>query len=49
MCWSPATAGVMLRVRAIYLSGDWAEGWELQMTRDQDQLNRTLSWRVEEK
>ena len=49
MRWSPAMAEAMLRLRAIYLSGDWDEYWEWHITQDQERLYRTPPWRVDEK
>ena len=47
MRWSPAMAEAMLRLRAIYLSGDWDEYWEWHITQDQERLYRTPPWRVD--
>ena len=49
MRWSPAMAEAMLRLRAIYLSGDWDEYWEWHITQDQERLYRTPPWRVDAK
>jgi hypothetical protein len=49
MRWSPAMAEAMLRLRAVYLSGDWDEYWEWHITQDQQRLYGTPSWRVDEK
>jgi hypothetical protein len=49
MRWSPAMAEAMLRLRAIYLSGDWEEYWRWHIAQDQERLYRTPPWRVVEK
>ena len=49
MRWSPAMAEAMLRLRAVYLSGDWEEYWRWHIAQDQERLYRTPPWRVVEK
>jgi hypothetical protein len=38
MRWTPAMAEAMLRLRAIYLSGDFDEYWDFHVRRDQQRL-----------
>jgi hypothetical protein len=49
MRWTVATAEAMLRLRAIYLSGDFDDYWQFHMMRDQARLHPARSWRVVEK
>jgi hypothetical protein len=46
MRWSPAMAEAMLKLRAVYLSGDFDSYWEFHARRDQERLHPKGSWRV---
>jgi hypothetical protein len=46
MRWSPAMAEAMLKLRAIYLSGDLNEYWVWHVAQDQQRLYPKGSWRV---
>jgi hypothetical protein len=38
MRWTPETAEALLRLRAVYLSGDFDAYWEFHVDRDQQRL-----------
>jgi len=46
MRWSPAMAEAMLKLRAVYLSGDLDDYWEFHVRKDQRRLYQRGSWRV---
>ena len=46
MRWTPETAEALLRLRAIYLSGDLDSYWEFHIKRDQRRLYRTDEWEL---
>jgi hypothetical protein len=53
MRWTPAMAEAMLKVRAVYLSGDFESYWGFHVTREHERLHPPGSWRplhiIEEK
>lgn len=49
MRWTIPMAEAMLRLRAIYLSGDFDDYWKFHMRCDQARLHPARSWRVVEK
>jgi hypothetical protein len=53
MRWTPAMAEAMLKLRAVYLSGDFEAYWAFHLARDQERLHPPGSWRpahvIEEK
>jgi hypothetical protein len=47
MRWSPAMAEAMLKLRAVYLSGDFDFYWEFHARRNQERLHpKGGTWRV---
>jgi hypothetical protein len=46
MRWSPGMAEAMLRLRAVYLSGQFDDYWEFQVQQEQQRLHREGQWRV---
>jgi hypothetical protein len=46
MRWTIATAEAMLRLRAIYLSGDFDEYWRFYMCQERERLYPANSWKV---
>lgn len=46
MRWTPAMAEAMLRMRAVYLSGDFEEYWDYHVQQDQQRLYPKDRWRV---
>jgi hypothetical protein len=49
MRWTIPMAEAMLRLRAIYLSGDFDDYWKFHMRCDQARLHPEQSWRVVER
>jgi hypothetical protein len=49
MRWTIETGEAMLRLRAIYLSGDFDEYWRFHMLRERERLYPAGRWRVTEK
>ena len=45
MRWTEDSAEAMLKLRAAYLSGDFAEYWAFHVKRDQQRLHPCGSWR----
>ena len=45
MRWCPQGAEAMLKMRAVYLSGDFDQYWTLHVRRDQERLH-PHSWSV---
>ena len=46
MRWTPETAEALLRLRAVYLSGDLDSYWEFHIDRDQQRLYRRDEWEL---
>ncbi len=46
MRWTPETAEALLRLRAVYLSGDLDAYWESHIKRDQQRLYRRNEWEL---
>ena len=46
MRWTPETAEALLRLRAVYLSGDLDTYWEFHVQQDQQRLYAKDSWQV---
>ena len=46
MRWTPETAQALLRLRAVYLSGDLNAYWEFHIKRDQQRLYRRDEWQL---
>jgi hypothetical protein len=46
MRWTPETAEALLRLRAVYLSGDLDAYWEFHIKRDQQRLYRRDEWEL---
>jgi len=46
MRWTPEMAEAMLKLRAVYLSGDWDKYWKWHIEEDQSRLYRKRSWRL---
>jgi hypothetical protein len=46
MRWTIPAAEALLRMRAIYLSGDFADYWRFHIQRDQARLHPQGRWRV---
>lgn len=46
MRWSPEGAEAMLKMRAVYLSGDSDEYWQFHLSEDQQRLYATRPWSV---
>ena len=46
MRWTPETAEALLRLRAVYLSGDLDAYWEFHIKRDQKRLYRRDEWQL---
>ena len=46
MRWSTAGAEAMLKMRAVYLSGDIDEYWQFHVSQDQQRLHPNASWTV---
>lgn len=49
MRWTPAMAEAMLKLRAVYLSGDWDAYWRWHIRQDQLRLYRKDTWRLDAK
>jgi hypothetical protein len=45
MRWTPLKAEAMLKLRAVYLSGDFKAYWKFHVTRDHERLHPPGSWR----
>ncbi len=46
MRWTQEMAEAMLRLRAVYLSGDWDSHWKWHVEQDQLRLYRKASWQL---
>jgi len=46
MRWTASMAEAMLRLRAIYLSGDFEEYWDFHVSQDQQRLYPEHAWSV---
>ncbi len=49
MRWTEAMAEAIVKLRAIYLSGDLDRYWSFNMQRDQERLHPAARWSVVEK
>lgn len=49
MRWTPQMAEAMLKLRAVYLSGDWDPYWRWHVQQDQLRLYRKDTWRLDAK
>jgi hypothetical protein len=46
MRWSLETAEALLRMRAVYISGDFDSYWAFHVRQEQQRLHRKGQWRV---
>ena len=49
MRWTPKMAEAMLKLRAVYLSGDWDVYWQWHIQQDQLRLYHKDTWLLDAK